>query len=544
MPNTATKSTSIPTSIATSIDAKQYSIHLVNTTEYPAFNDIISSFENILEKKQHPVSTGHLQVRADAINIIFGAHNLHPEQVKSLKAKHIIIYNLEQVHPFNAWFKQNYIQLLKNHQVWDYHPHNIHELKSTAVENVKYVPVSYDTTLAKITQKPEAQKDIDVLFYGLISPRRQILLDTLKQAGLNVVHTPYQSTWSEEERNDYISRAKIVLNMAYADYSQIFEMARVSLLMANHAFVLTENLERVKVTHNQQPPELKECLGFFDYNIEQQSTDIVEKCQHYINQPELRQTMVQKAYEYLHRISFEDYLSKAVDEYIQEKILMPENTSPPSTQLVFPRLIQIGSGKSWRYDCLNLDIEPRYKPDILVDLNQPFPFDQPIQTWRFGEISIPKNYFHYILSEHVFEHIHDLVQAMTNCLDLLTDGGILEIEVPYDLSHGAWQDPTHVRALNENSWAYYTQWYWYIGWTDYRFDMFDLKYNLSQYGQELLNQNPNGGIDGIKHIPRTIDSLRTKLRKRETTDAEKQENKKYYPGYSLQQEHYQSLELV
>ena len=33
----------------------------------------------------------------------------------------------------------------------------------------------------------------------------------------------------------------------------------------------------------------------------------------------------------------------------------------------------------------------------------------------------------------------------------------------------AWQDPTHVRAMNENSWIYYCDWFWYLGWVEHRF---------------------------------------------------------------------------
>jgi len=43
---------------------------------------------------------------------------------------------------------------------------------------------------------------------------------------------------------------------------------------------------------------------------------------------------------------------------------------------------------------------------------------------------------------------------MTNCLKLLRVGGVFKILVPYDLSYGAWQDPTHIRAFNERSWLY------------------------------------------------------------------------------------------
>ena len=47
----------------------------------------------------------------------------------------------------------------------------------------------------------------------------------------------------------------------------------------------------------------------------------------------------------------------------------------------------------------------------------------------------------------------------------------MEIEVPYERAPTAWQDPTHVRAMNENSWLYYTEWFWYLGWFEHRFEM-------------------------------------------------------------------------
>ena len=50
-------------------------------------------------------------------------------------------------------------------------------------------------------------------------------------------------------------------------------------------------------------------------------------------------------------------------------------------------------------------------------------------------------------------------------------GGAFSIEVPYEKALTAWQDPTHLRALNENSWLYYTDWFWYLGWFEHRFEL-------------------------------------------------------------------------
>jgi hypothetical protein len=108
---------------------------------------------------------------------------------------------------------------------------------------------------------------------------------------------------------------------------------------------------------------------------------------------------------------------------------------------------------------------------------------------------------------------------MTNCLRLLKIGGEFAIKVPYDLSYGAWQDPTHVRGFNERSFTYYTDWFWYLGWTEYRFDLADLRFGLSPLGERLQRE----GMDPeeLARTPRAVDDLRVKLRKRVLTEEEK-----------------------
>jgi hypothetical protein len=108
---------------------------------------------------------------------------------------------------------------------------------------------------------------------------------------------------------------------------------------------------------------------------------------------------------------------------------------------------------------------------------------------------------------------------MGNCLRLLKIGGVFRINVPYDLSCGAWQDPTHIRAFNQKSWLYYTDWHWYLGWHIHKFDMTELKYTPSKFGLELMKKNINH--EEILSAPRAIDSMQVTLVKRETTPEEK-----------------------
>jgi SAM-dependent methyltransferase len=76
-----------------------------------------------------------------------------------------------------------------------------------------------------------------------------------------------------------------------------------------------------------------------------------------------------------------------------------------------------------------------------------------------------------IVASNVLEHVADLPALMSNLLELLREGGRLQVEVPYEGALTAWQDPTHVRAMNENSWVYYTGWFWYLGWFEHRFEL-------------------------------------------------------------------------
>ena len=164
--------------------------------------------------------------------------------------------------------------------------------------------------------------------------------------------------------------------------------------------------------------------------------------------------------------------------------------------------LNLGSGKDWRRDCINADIQPRTNPDWIVDISK-VEWGTVIKT-RLGTYNIEPGMFSKIIANDVLEHIPDLVSAMTNCKELLTKGGEMHIHVPYDLSLGAWQDPTHVRAFNENSWLYYTDWHWYLGWKD-KFRLAQLGYELSQIGTDMHNEKIP--MEAILCTPRAVDAM-------------------------------------
>lgn len=84
------------------------------------------------------------------------------------------------------------------------------------------------------------------------------------------------------------------------------------------------------------------------------------------------------------------------------------------------------------------------------ELTQAYKVDLERFPWPWENDSIEA-----LRCSHYVEHCPDLVAFMNECHRILTPGGELYIRCPYQHSDAAWQDPTHVRALNMKSWDYY-----------------------------------------------------------------------------------------
>lgn len=192
----------------------------------------------------------------------------------------------------------------------------------------------------------------------------------------------------------------------------------------------------------------------------------------------------------------------------------------PRTQpLALPSTLHVGSGKNFKPAWLNLDVDARWRPDIVFDLQTPLADGQSVAfaTARFGPIAIGDETFAEIIAQDVLEHVRDLTTAMTNMLRWLRTGGVLKVYVPYDLSHGAWQDPTHVRAFNERSFEYYTNWSWYLGWRTHHFALRHLQFVANEYGQRLAAEGRP--LEEVLRTPRAIDQMYAELVKQPLDEA-------------------------
>lgn len=174
------------------------------------------------------------QINKNSINLFLGTIHLNYDNIpRDIK---YIPYQLEQLSTDEGWYKElfgmhNFLQNAE--QIWDYSLTNIDFLQSKNIQ-AKYLPIGYHSALEII---PTAEKNIDILFYGSINERRTKILDKLIAKGLKVTTL---SSLLGKQRDEYIARAKIVLNIHYYDM-KIFESPRITYLLNNKVFVITEN---------------------------------------------------------------------------------------------------------------------------------------------------------------------------------------------------------------------------------------------------------------------------------------------------------------
>lgn len=217
--------------------------------------------------------------------IIYGANLLDASIIGALPSDSVIV-NLEQVSAESAWFSDSYVALLKAFPVIDYSPRNRANLAARGIEHVGLLEIGYHSSLKCI--RPAKTKDFDVLFYGSQVDRRQKILTALQGAGLKVAHLfgAYG-----RERDEAISRSKLVINMHYYQ-SAVFEIVRVSYLLANGVCVLTEGVP--------DEPDLKPFVG--GLAIEPYDR-LVERCIALVNDDRERVTLGARGWDIMRRRS-------------------------------------------------------------------------------------------------------------------------------------------------------------------------------------------------------------------------------------------------
>jgi hypothetical protein len=402
------------------------------------------------------VSMAKNRLHHGAINFVFGAHLGFDAEMK--KRYSCVFVNLEQIGQGGAAVSADYLKLLSNSATVDYDADNVAGYTSDA-DSVPLVPFLYSPYLTPAAPLPLEDRPIDLLFFGSMNARRQAWIERIESLGHTVA--VFDSALYGAERDHYIAQAKAVLNVHFYESSR-FEQARVSHCLSLGTPVISERTE-----HTRPHPAFEDSVLWIssDAELEQffsqdfSTPDYFEAMQGALER--FRQTDAVEAYA--------DLLAFAVGFHQKHHESMDGEPWQPTR-------INLGSGKSYQAGWLNLDIEAHTNPDLLLDLSGPIAFPIAAVSETVGPVLLEEGSVHHIEANNVLEHVPNLSRLMGNCLRLLATGGELRIEVPIEGAATAWQDPTHVRAMNENSWIYYTEWFWYLGWFEHRFELGESTY--------------------------------------------------------------------
>lgn len=437
------------------------------------------------------------RLRHGAINFVFGAHDGFSPAAAERHA--CVFVNLEQLGEGGRPMPPSFIELMCRSAVVDYDPGNLAAYAADPAD-VPVAPILYAPYLTPADPIPLEDRPIDLLFIGSMNQRRKAWIERIEACGLTV--SMFDGALYGAERDAYIMQAKAVVNAHYYESCR-FEQARVAHCLSLGTPVVSERTP-MTIPHE----------AFEDSVLWLQGDELEQFFSEDFATPAYFEVM----YAALERFRAHDPIVDYADVFGFARGYACEVAKRLPSGPWKPTLINLGSGKDYHAGWLNIDIVERTEPDLLLNLAEPLTLPLRMKTPTYGELLLEEGSVEVINANNVLEHVLDLVTLVSNCLRLLKLGGEFRIEVPYEQARSAWQDPTHVRALNENSWIYYTDWFWYLGWYEYRFQVV-----TSSYLDERLQpcEQDKGAF------------MRLILRKIQTTSAERMHAQAMQPQVRL-----------
>jgi hypothetical protein len=199
------------------------------------YKEVIDTVQWGLQELGHTAAYGLNSLSPTATNIVFGFHMLPISVINELPSD-TIVYNFEQM----KGFKPDEIRpplhvAARRFRIWDYSEGNTPVWQSLGAKSVVVVPVSYAPILQRIAKPPT--QDIDVLMYGMSGKDR---LDAFHYLTLSGLTTVFVCGLYGKARDELIARSKLVVNVHLYEPSKVFEIVRVSYLLANRKAVVAD----------------------------------------------------------------------------------------------------------------------------------------------------------------------------------------------------------------------------------------------------------------------------------------------------------------
>lgn len=144
--------------------------------------------------------------------------------------------------------------------------------------------------------------------------------------------------------------------------------------------------------------------------------------------------------------------------------------------------------------------------DIVADLEK--------YPWPFEDESVDE-----IFCSHYIEHTRDLIAFANELYRILKTGARAEIIAPYYSSIRAWQDPTHLRAISENTFLYFNREWRLTNRLDHYPITADFDFESSYVLDPAWCDRSDDELQhAIRHYINVVSDIRTTLTKRAVCD--------------------------
>jgi predicted SAM-dependent methyltransferase len=156
--------------------------------------------------------------------------------------------------------------------------------------------------------------------------------------------------------------------------------------------------------------------------------------------------------------------------------------------------LNLGCGNQKYKGYLNVDSNPRCKPDKIVDLEKRLPFKD--------------NTFEEVTAEHIIEHISDTERIMKEIWRICKNGAVVKITVPHYKTEAAFTDPTHKRFFSPGTFEYFTKKRKTSYYFDFEYEIVNIKVERKGILRKLLHHlhldrvlwNVNGDISVVLRV--------------------------------------------
>lgn len=211
---------------------------------YHLRRDFILGLKYGLEDLGHRASLGGQKLHANRLNLVIGAYFLSSPQLHALTRSEFLIAHINteiiaddmlNYNPDKVDFLGAYLPALQAGEfIWDAVIDNMAEHQRYG-NDTHFLRWGWHPKMEDIDHSQE--KDLDFYFFGMISPRRREILESLSQAGLE---GRADNSCPYFQRNDFISRSKIQLNIAQDEVYSHVNSLRICYLSNNRCAIVSE----------------------------------------------------------------------------------------------------------------------------------------------------------------------------------------------------------------------------------------------------------------------------------------------------------------